>query len=251
MTELKINPQFKDLIPPLAADELAGLTQSILSQGCRDVIKLWKGTIVDGHNRYAICQQHNIPFKVSEMRFASKKDATLWIVENQLGRRNLTNVTRIKLAMLKVDMLRQQAKQNRSRTGCEPVHVRKAIAAAAGVSEQTVQRYMRIIEIGTPELIEEVENGEKTIGAAHRVLEVRTVEDLCPGGHVLDEDTKKLLAGRGVANNLVWIEMLYRFMLGQPWFESGKDETAVAVKLLRGQRVVVDRVLAGFVGYSR
>jgi len=243
MTQLKINPEFKDLIPPLAGEELEGLTQSLISQGCRDAIKVWKNTIIDGHNRYAICQKHNIPYKVAEMRFASKKDAELWIVENQLGRRNLTNAMRIKLAMRKVDMLRQQARQNRSQAGCEPIHVRKTIAAEAKVSERTVQRYMKIIEIGGPELAAQVEKGEKTIGAAHRILEVRTVEDLCSNGPIPDKNADdNPFIPIAVASSLAWIEKVYKFMLSQPWFESDREETASIKKLLHGQRKVVTAI---------
>ncbi|MCL2422065.1 MAG: hypothetical protein FWD03_09430, partial [Defluviitaleaceae bacterium] len=86
---LKIDEDFKKLIPPLLPDELKQLKENILSTGrCRDAIVVWKGYIVDGHNRYAICREQGIPFEVSKIHFASKKDALVWIAENQLGRRN-------------------------------------------------------------------------------------------------------------------------------------------------------------------
>jgi len=186
MRPLKINPTFQNLIPPLTADEFNGLEESILSHGrCRDTIKTWKGTIVDGHNRYAICQKHGIPVNeqdTQEMRFASKKDAELWIIQNQLGRRNLTPVIRIKLALRKETLLRGKAKHNRK--GCQgrPINVRKAIADDAHVGEQTVYRYMKIRELGTPELMRLVDTGEVAISAAHKGLDkgldvtTRTVE---------------------------------------------------------------------------
>ena len=84
---LKIDPDFRNLISPLMPDEFKQLEQNILSiNRCRDTILVWNNTIIDGHNRYAICQEHGIPFEVSKIHFASKEDATLWIVENQLGR---------------------------------------------------------------------------------------------------------------------------------------------------------------------
>lgn len=246
MTQLKINPAFKDIIPPLSEEEFQGLEKNVTSHGCRDAIKAWKGTILDGHNRYAICQKHRIPFKVLEMRFASKKDAELWIVENQLGRRNLPNVTRIKLAMRKANMLREQAKRNRSQNGCKPIHVRKTIAAEAGVSERTVQRYMRIIEMGDPGLVQQVEKGDLKIGTAHRMLEVRTVENLCADGPVYDaSQSDNPAVARAVLNNLAWIERVYKFMmsiLSQPWFEGDMKEFVSIEKLLQGQRKVVDAI---------
>ena len=53
MKILKIDLGFQILIPPLSDDELHGIEESILAEGrCRDTIKVWKDTIVDGHNRY-------------------------------------------------------------------------------------------------------------------------------------------------------------------------------------------------------
>ena len=91
---LKINPSFKRLIPPLSKEELQGLTESILAHGCRNPIRVWKGEIADGNSRYIICKEHGIPFKIVQLRLASRKDVLIWIVNNQLGRRNLTNAAR-------------------------------------------------------------------------------------------------------------------------------------------------------------
>ena len=35
---MKIDPEFKALIPPLTPDERAGLEASILTEGCRDAL---------------------------------------------------------------------------------------------------------------------------------------------------------------------------------------------------------------------
>lgn len=92
--ELKIKPEFKNLIRPLHRQEYLQLEENILRDGCRDPIITWKGYIVDGHNRYAICTKHNLPFKTLEMEFDSKEDVIAWICANQLGRRNISNETR-------------------------------------------------------------------------------------------------------------------------------------------------------------
>jgi len=67
--ELKIDPEFKDIIPVLSEDEYLNLEQSILSEGCRDAIVTWNNTIIDGHNRYGICSRLNIPFNIHQMNF--------------------------------------------------------------------------------------------------------------------------------------------------------------------------------------
>jgi len=103
------------------------------------------------------------------MRFQSKKDAELWIIENQLGRRNLTQVTRIKLAARKIELLENK-----------PANTRKAIADEAKVSEGNVRKYMKIRELANSKLLAEVETGDKKIGTAYKALSVtvKTYEKL-------------------------------------------------------------------------
>ena len=67
--KLKISMEFKNLIRPLQKKEFLQLEANLLSDGCRDPIVTWKGFIVDGHNRYEICTEHQIPFEVLEMDF--------------------------------------------------------------------------------------------------------------------------------------------------------------------------------------
>ena len=55
MTELRIDEEFRTIIPPLSAAEYSNLEQSLRLEGCRDAITVWDGVIVDGHNRYEIC----------------------------------------------------------------------------------------------------------------------------------------------------------------------------------------------------
>lgn len=91
---LKIDPQFKNLIRPLQKKEYLQLEENILADGCRDPITVWKGIIIDGHNRYEICMRHQIPFAVVEMDFVCREEAVAWICSNQLGRRNISEETR-------------------------------------------------------------------------------------------------------------------------------------------------------------
>jgi len=235
MNPLKINPTFRDLIPPLSDEEFLCLEENILSQGCcRDTIKVWRGKIIDGHNRYAICQKHGVPYETQELRFASMKDAELWIIQNQLGRRNITNAMRIKLVLHKEGLLRAKAKQNRKGNHGIPVHVRPIIAKEAGVSEQTVHKYMKVRELGTPELVRLVEAGVKTISEAHREvgLEVvtRTVETFHRGGK--PSDASNPICRRAVLNNIDRIGGLFCFAVDYaPLFNDGEDIARIRRKL--------------------
>ena len=50
----------------------------------------WPRILIDGHNRYEICERLGVAYQVVEMEFASRDDAEDWIDRNQAGRRNAT-----------------------------------------------------------------------------------------------------------------------------------------------------------------
>ena len=68
-----------------------------MADGCESPLIVWNGVIVDGHNRYAIFRKHGIPFSIQEKNFSSRGDAMLWMLHNQLGRRNLNSYQRVEL----------------------------------------------------------------------------------------------------------------------------------------------------------
>lgn len=95
---LIIDPEFKALIPPLTPEEYAQLEANILADGCRDPLVVWEpefnGDVIllDGHNRHEICKKHNYEFLTNRLTLKDIPDrqaAINWIINNQLGRRNL------------------------------------------------------------------------------------------------------------------------------------------------------------------
>lgn len=93
MRQLNIDPEFRDKIPPLSAEEFSKLEENIVADGeVREPLVVWHNTIIDGHHRYKIVQKHpEIPFKVKQMDFPDKWAAIVWMCRNQLGRRNITD----------------------------------------------------------------------------------------------------------------------------------------------------------------
>ena len=203
----RIDPEFQALIPPLSPEEYSQLEQNILAyKKCRDALVVWGDTLVDGHNRLRICATHSIPFEIKEVNFDSREEAMVWILDNQLGRRNLTDAMRIELALSKVELLRQRAKENLRRGGRkkaggqttekpsdkgaekplsesykqigDSINVRKAVANEAGVSEGIVHNYVQVTKQGSPELVEDVRSGKVKIDAAHRLLDKEITKQL-------------------------------------------------------------------------
>lgn len=166
MQNLQIDEEFQSLIPPLTPDELAQLESNLIADGCRDPLVLWDGIIVDGHNRYRICTEHHILFKTVDKQFSSRDDAILWIIDNQRGRRNLSDGARAMLELRAEPILRAKAKERqREHGGTAPGKTlpqnsaevkgkgdtREAIAKRAGVSHDTVDKVKKIVTEGTDE----------------------------------------------------------------------------------------------------
>lgn len=89
--ELKIDPEYESIIPKLSDEEYKLLEANLLADGILMPLVVWNDTIVDGHNRYKIAQQHpELDFEIIEKEFSDRYDCLAWICKNQLGRRNLT-----------------------------------------------------------------------------------------------------------------------------------------------------------------
>ena len=89
---LRIEPELKNLIPPLSTDERRQLETNLIKEGCRDPLVVWArhDILLDGHNRLEICSQHGIDFQTVEIELPDWEAARNWIINNQLSRRNLT-----------------------------------------------------------------------------------------------------------------------------------------------------------------
>lgn len=93
---IEILDELRDLIRPLSDEEYKQLEQNILEEGCRDPLVVWKDSraqryvLIDGHHRYGICQRHKLPFKIELREFENIEAVKDWMVNNQLGKRNLT-----------------------------------------------------------------------------------------------------------------------------------------------------------------
>ncbi len=180
--EITIDPEFKALIPPLAADELRQLEQNILRDGCRDPLVVWNGILIDGHNRHEICTRNGLPFETTEMVFEDRDESSLWIIQNQFGRRNLTPIDKVPLAECKREILERQAKNRQgARTDivanlpqCELTKTRDKLAADVGVSGKTYDALRQVSEHGTPELVQAVR--DKRLGAS-TAAEVATLPE--------------------------------------------------------------------------
>lgn len=139
--DLNINPKFRDLLDlPTDTERKELESQLIRDKGPRDPIVVWQetNTIVDGHNRYAICRMHNLHFKVEYRSFTNEIAVEEWILENQLARRNLSPArSNYYLGLLYNTYKQDPTKARQSQDGEK---TSEKIAKKFGVSEKTVRR---------------------------------------------------------------------------------------------------------------
>ncbi|NII56347.1 plasmid replication/partition related protein [Luteibacter sp. SG786] len=188
-----VNEELKAYIDPLTPDEYEALERSLLAEGCRDALVLWGDTLVDGHNRYGICRKHDIPFKtVQNERFQSLDDVHLWMIEQHLGRRSVSDFQRGVLALRKREILAERRARAAAAeggeaapdvpfdtTGAQPApskparpaatETRKEIAREARISSNQVGMIEKIRKEAAPEVVAAVKSGTLSISAAAAV----------------------------------------------------------------------------------
>ncbi len=182
-TNIIINEELRSFIDPLTHNEYAALERSLLAEGCRDALVLWGEVLIDGHNRHAICKQHNIAYRtVQNTHFQSLEDVMLWVIDNHLARRSVSDFQRGVLALRKKDIVSARSAQKAAQEAPEapaadapkvpespPWNTREDVAKAARVSSNTISQIERIQKAATPQLVEAVRAGTISINAAANV----------------------------------------------------------------------------------
>ena len=130
-----VNEELKAYIDPLTPDEHDALERSILAEGCRDALVLWGDVLVDGHNRYGICTKHGLPFQtVQNTRFKSMEDVHLWMIDQHLGRRSVSDFQRGVLALRKKEILAERRAQMPEEAAASAPPSAQADPVAAGAA---------------------------------------------------------------------------------------------------------------------
>ncbi|MDR6561971.1 MULTISPECIES: hypothetical protein [unclassified Arcicella] len=153
-SQIVVLDQLRDLIPPLTVDELNQLELNILKHGVKDPLSIWETTaaiaqiddsntpvfvLIDGHNRYDICKKNRLDYRINLLKFASLDEVKDYMIDFQLGRRNLTPEQASYLRGLRY--LQQKSMRGGdkfSNEGQQDVSI--ALATEYGVSSRTIKR---------------------------------------------------------------------------------------------------------------
>jgi len=207
-----VNEDLQHYIDPLTPDEHDALERSLLAEGCRDALVLWGDMLVDGHNRYGICTRHGLPFRtVQNTQFRSIEDVHLWMIDQHLGRRSVSDFQRGVLALRKKEIVEAREAAARDAAmraevrgeaaplppdspidgepvaAAEPLKTREAVARAARLSAQQVGLIEKIQKQAAPEVVAAVKSGTISINAAAAVASLPVEEQVAAASAGKDE----------------------------------------------------------------
>ena len=185
---MQILQELESLIPPLSNEEFKQLERNILEEGIREPLITWNGVLIDGHNRYRIAQEHDMNYETLEKEFENINRVKEWMINNQFGRRNLSNYQRSVLALQLEDVFREKAKESKSekvsyfrKTGevsqiSDKPDTKKEVAKIANVSHDTIAKVKKIEANATPEVKARLNTGTMSINEAYKEIKKEEIE---------------------------------------------------------------------------
>ena len=173
----EIVSEYKNLITKPSDLEYSLLKDSISKEGIREPIIVWDNKIIDGHNRYKIAHELNIPIKYVKKDFDSEEAVKEWIIRNQLGRRNVSKYERARLVLHIKPQIEAMAKSNQgtrndltSSPNGQKVNTREYLSKLAGIGHNTLDKVEFLEKEAPQELKEQLRAGTISINAAYKKL---------------------------------------------------------------------------------
>lgn len=177
------------LLPPLSGEQFSSLESDILENGCyAPIIVNEDMTVIDGHNRFRICEKHDLLYKMLVFSFTDLLEAKQWALDTQKGRRNLDKWELGKIALKLRPEIEARARANMAAGGGDhksesvksglmispnpifPVNTRKEAALAVGIGEQTMGRITQLAETAPEALKDALDRKDVSINRGWKIL---------------------------------------------------------------------------------
>lgn len=201
LEDLIIDKEFEELSPVLTPEEFNRLEKSVVKNGMLDPIKVWeepctgKYIIIDGHNRYKILKKNNLVcpnwniYTITETTLKTRDDVKRWMLEQQLGRRNLSEAEKYEIVQKFKSVFEQKAKKNQSLGGkgsanLPKVDTRKEMAKATGVSEGTYRKMDVVMKSDNEDLKQKLREKKVSVDAAYKEVKSTDQKPITPGQQI-------------------------------------------------------------------
>ncbi|TDB59519.1 hypothetical protein [Arundinibacter roseus] len=182
---LIVLPELRNLIPALQQEEFQQLESNLLAHGIKDPLTIWETTsstvaaglsadspshellsglntankvyvLIDGHNRYDLASAHQLDYRINIVDFEDLEKVRDYMIDFQLGRRNLTPEQASYLRGLRYNKLKEGNRSDR-------INVAQQLAEEYNVSTRTIKRdadYAKGVDSLSPGLKNEVLAGK-------------------------------------------------------------------------------------------
>jgi hypothetical protein len=180
-SNLVVLPELRNLIPPLREDEFQQLESNLLANGIKDPLTIWETTapvvaaglgedstsrgllpdpestgkvyvLIDGHNRFDLARKHKLDYRINILDFEDLEKVRDYMINFQLGRRNLTPEQASYLRGLRYNKMKEANRSDR-------INVAQQLADEYSVSTRTIKRdsdFAKGMDGLSPELKNEV-----------------------------------------------------------------------------------------------
>lgn len=174
--------EYANIFPMLSDEELEELSADIKENGLNDPVTLYQGKVLDGRNRTRACEMAGIEPVTTEFEDG---DPLAFVISKNTKRRHLS-VSQRAMAAEKLANLKKGEHKNPKQENL-PISDNKKKAAIAqeeaakvmNISSRQVRSAAKLRRDATdrPELIDEVEQGKKTVHAALHELKLPKLYD--------------------------------------------------------------------------
>ena len=182
---LRPHPLHKQYSVPMPKEEYERLKESIRRYGVRVPLTVWEGRILGGVHRWRAARELGLKrVPVLPLDVKDEREAAVWIVRENLDRRQLTPGQKAMLAKALYELEREKAAERRAQAPGKPRGIKKTSECASlrtergraaeraakqvGIGARTLEKAIQAVE-KRPELEEKLRRGEISVERAYRL----------------------------------------------------------------------------------
>jgi ParB-like chromosome segregation protein Spo0J len=183
---LRVNPEYKKLLPKMSDEEFAELKASIQAEGQHyPIVANENLEVLDGHHRFKACTELGIEPDFEVRKFEDRLIEKKFVIEANLRRRHLNKFQLVELAVPLLEIEKALAKKRQAQggkmgrnlqLGLAPNDAKRKfkktkaaaeVAKKVGVSTRTFERGKKILEKASEEEKQKLREGKASIAKVY------------------------------------------------------------------------------------
>ena len=174
-----------ELFPLILGSDFYALAEDIRTHGLQVPIEYYNGQIIDGRNRYLVCEKLGIEPTVIDLDDKIVTDPVAYVLSLNLHRRHLNESQRAMIGAKVLELHKTEAKERQKRKPADSVpaivpeqkgDARDKAGAAVKVSGRSIDKAAKVLANGAPEVVSAVEAGELSVSKASKIVDLPVEE---------------------------------------------------------------------------